>query len=428
MTDREDAVAGSRHGVEFGHQLRESRLHRGMSQVALGGDRYSGSYISHLESGRRAPTAQVIEFLSRRLGVSALEWGINAPSATTGPVGDRPGPDIIENLLIAERARSDRDWVAAAAHAEKAAAGAAAAGDSVRHWEATYVVAQAMFAGAQFAAAAEMARTLAEHEAAREFPVARAQALSLASVAYRSSDRLGWAVAYAARAVEAASSAPPIILAEALMALVSALSEAGHTAGEVADYVARLEVISPRLTSDHSRGMVAWAIGTAAFKSQDVARGLAWHEQAKALLDPQRDLRLWLRFHRAAANCRLDAGLTEGVPELLSVSATALEIIGNPLDVVELRQTRARLALLQGDPATAMTLIRSVMDDSTLSASGYSQAVSEVILADSACALGEYDVAREQYSLAARHFEVEGRLTRAIEAWRKANAAHVAGS
>lgn len=286
-------------------------------------------------------------------------------------------------------------------------------------------MAQAKFAGAQFAAAADMARMLAEHEAAREFPVARAQALSLASIAYRSSDRLGWAVAYAARAVEAASAAPPIILAEALMALVSALSEAGHTAVEVADYVARLEAISPRLTSDHSRGMVAWAIGTSAFKSNDVARGLAWHEQAKALLDPQRDLRLWLRFHRAAANCRLDAGLTEGVPELLRVSATALEIIGNPLDVVELRQAQARLTVLQGDPATATALIRSITDDPTLSASGYSRAASALILADSASALGEHDLALEQYSLAARHFELEGRLTQAIAAWRKASTAHV---
>ncbi|MGB7963697.1 MAG: helix-turn-helix transcriptional regulator [Propionicimonas sp.] len=423
MTDREDAVAGSHHGVEFGHQLRESRLHRGMSQVALGGDKYSGSYISHLESGRRAPTAEVIEFLTRRLGVSALEWGIQGPSTTTDPGRERSGSDVIENLLVAERARSDRDWIAAEAHAEKAASGAAAAGDSIRHWEATYVVAQAKFAGAQFAAAADMARQLAEHEAAREFPVARAQALSLASIAYRSSDRLGWAVAYAARAVEAASSAPPIILAEALMALVSALSEAGHTSGEVALYVARLEAISPRLTSDHSRGMVAWAIGTAAFKSSDVARGLAWHEQAKALLDPQRDLRLWLRFHRAAANCRLDAGLTEGVPELLRVSATALEIIGNPLDVVELRQAQARLALLEGDPATAMTVIRGIMDDPALGSSKYSRAASELILADSAAALGEHDLAVEQYSRAARDFELEGRLTKSIEAWRRATAA-----
>lgn len=418
-------MAGSHQGVHFGHQLRESRLHRGLSQVALGGDKYSGSYISHLESGRRAPTAEVIDFLARRLGVSPLEWGIHGPATTTGPGGEHPGPDIVENLLVAERARSDRDWVSAETHAEKAAAGAAAAGDSVRHWEATYVMAQAKFAGAQFAAAADMARLLAEHEAAREFPVARAQALSLASIAYRSSDRLGWAVAYAARAVEAASSAPPIILAEALMALVSALSEAGHSAGEVADYVARLEAISPRLTSNHSRGMVAWAIGTAAFKSSDIARGLAWHEQAKALLDPQRDLRLWLRFHRAAANCRLDAGLTEGVSELLRVSATALEIIGNPLDVVELRQAQARLAVLQGDPATAMAVIGSITDDPTLSASGYSRAVSELILADSASALGEHDLALEQYALAARHFELEGRLTHAIAAWRKANAAHL---
>jgi len=414
------AVAESQHGAGFGQLLRESRHHRGMSQVALGGDRYSGSYISHLESGRRAPTVEVIDFLARRLGVSPLEWGISGPSPGAEPRSEAQGTALVEHLLVAERARSDRDWPAAEAHAEKAAAGAAAVGDAIRHWEATYVLAQAKFAGAQFSAAADIARQLAEHEAAREFPVARAQALSLASIAYRSSDRLGWAVAYAARAVEAASSAPAIILAEALMALVSALSEAGHSSDETAAYVARLEALSPRLASDHSRGMVAWAIGTAAFKAGDVAGGLSWHEQAKALLDPKRDLRLWLRFHRATANCRLDAGITDGVAELLRLSATALEIMGNPLDVVELRQAQARLALATGDPDTAIRVIRGIMDDPALRASEHSRASSELILADSSTALGDRDLASTQYRLAARHFELEGRLPQAIDAWRKA--------
>ena len=408
------------HGAEFGHLLRESRRHRGMSQEALGGDRYSGSYISHLESGRRAPTVEVVDFLARRLGVSPLEWGINGPSNAM-PLGVvRPGPDLVENLLVAQRARSDRDWVSAEAHAVKAAESATLAGDSIRHWEATYVIAQARFAGAQFGDAAEIASQLAEHEAARDLPVARAQALSLASSAYRSSDKLGWAVACAARAVEAASTTPPIIRAEALMALVSALSEAGHSSEEVAAYLVPLEAIMPQLASDHSRGMVAWTLGTAAFKWGDVLKGVAWHRQAQTLLDPQRDLRLWLRFHRAAANCRLDAGMTDGVAELLRVSATALEIVGNPLDVVELRQAQARLAQQEGDPATAMAVIRTVMDDPILSATEHSRAASEMILADAAAALGDWNTALEHYRLAARQFEHEGRLRQALEAWRTA--------
>ena len=90
----------------------------------------------------------------------------------------------------------------------QAAAIAEAAGDTGRHWEALYVLAQAKFSSGDFAGAARLAEQLAEHETAHKFAVARAQALSLASVANRASDHLGWAVAFGARAVEAASAAP----------------------------------------------------------------------------------------------------------------------------------------------------------------------------------------------------------------------------
>ncbi len=50
----------------FGARLRQTRKRLGMSQAEVGGERYSGSYISHLESGRRAAPADVIEFLAMR--------------------------------------------------------------------------------------------------------------------------------------------------------------------------------------------------------------------------------------------------------------------------------------------------------------------------------------------------------------------------
>ena len=52
----------------------------------------------------------------------------------------------------------------------------------------------------------------------------------------------------------------------------------------------------------------------------------------------------------ARRSCRLDAGIVEGVPELVHTAALGLQILGNKHDVVELRQVEAKLALLTGDP------------------------------------------------------------------------------
>lgn len=407
--------------AEFGQLLRQSRRSRKMSQVELGGGRYSGSYISHLESGRRTPTPEVIDFLARRLGVSPLEWGIrehyDKPATLQAEEIARPG--AVENLLVAERAWYDRDWSSAEEHGRRAAASAQAAGDGIRHWEAMYVVAQAQFAKAQFTEAAEIAEDISGWEAAHTYAVARAQSLSLASIANRAGSRLGWAIALGARAVEAARDAPPLILTEALMALVSALTEAGHGADEIVPYLRRLDDLMPQLASKHSRGMVAWTLGTAAYEMGDSQEGAARYDQARTLLNPHRDLRLWLRFHSSDADCRLDIGSTDGVAELLRISSTGLEIIGNPFDVVQLRQSRARLALLEGDHAQALSVIEELLADSVLGNPEYNQGMSEWIHAEALSGLGRSSEARHHYRIAAELFETDGRLKLALAAYRR---------
>lgn len=401
--------------VQFGSLLRQARKQRGLSQAELGGDRYTGSYISHLESGRRIASPEVIEFLARRLGVSPLEWG-------TSPTGDSRSAlhdGAVEDLLVAERAWSERDWSAAIVHSQQAAESAAVAGDSTRHWEALYVMAQARFSAGDYAVAATLAEQLAEHQTATRFAVARAQALSLASIASRASDRLGWAIAFGARAVEAASAAPPIILTEALMSLVSAFGEAGHELGETRPLLDRLEQLSPRLSSSHSRGMVAWTIGSALCIGGEVAPGLARHDSARELLDPMRDLRLWLRFQSVAARWRLNAGITEGVPELLRAASFGLDIVGNVHDRAELRQVEAMLALRTDAPEHAAEIMERSLADPELLAAGVARGASIVVLAHALRALGREDEAREQYAGAANAFEVEGRVRAAIDAWRR---------
>ena len=407
--------------VQFGSLLREARRRQGLSQAELGGGKYSGSYISHLESGRRTASPEVVEFLSRRLGVSLLEWGL-APAPNPAFLGG-----TFEDLLVAERARSEHDWASAIAHATQAAASAEAAADGGRHWEAMYVVAQGRFASGEFAEAARLADALSTHEIAQQFAVARAQALSLASIANRASDHLGWAIAFGARAVEAASAAPPIILAEALMSLVSAMSEAGHAPEESRPYLDRLAALSPRLTSDHSRGMIAWTMSGAAFVAGDIGEGLRLQAHAGDLLDPRRDLRLWLRFHSTAARWRLGAGITDGVADLLQTASLGLQILGNNYDVVELRQSEAKLALLTGNPEGGYATIRGILDDPVLGGPEMSRGQSELVLAECLEALGRLEESRHQFVAAALQLEVEGRLRQAIDAWRCSVGEEVSG-
>ncbi len=401
--------------AEFGALLREARLRKGMSQVELGDGKFSGSYISHLESGRRSATPEVIDFVSKRLGLSPLEWGVSAKPDLGRPVAGA----LIEDLLIAERAWSDHDWAAALEHAQQAADAAGCAGDSDREWESLYVVGQAMFASGEFASAAEVAERLADHRTAKRYPVARVQALALASISYRASDRLGRAVAFGARAVEAAQNTPPIIQAEALMSLVSAMSDAGHAASESAPYLKRLDELSTKLTSDHSRGMIYWAIGTAEFVAGNVAIGIGYHRRAQELLDPRRDLRLWSRFQRSAASCLLGAGMTDGVPELVRAASLGIEILGNNHDLAELRQVEASLALQTGQPEEAERIAAGVLADPVLGAREISRSGTELVLAEALMAQGKIEQAREQFRVAANSFEAEGRMGAAASAWHR---------
>ena len=57
-------------GRGFGRRLKALRLEKGLSQQALGGDRYTAAYISHLEAGKRRPSPKALPFLAKRLGVT----------------------------------------------------------------------------------------------------------------------------------------------------------------------------------------------------------------------------------------------------------------------------------------------------------------------------------------------------------------------
>lgn len=402
----------------FGARLRATRKKAGMSQAELGGERYTGSYISHLESGRRAASHDVIEFLSMRLGVNADELGMD-PSLpeTTENLDDN---QALEHLLIAERAWYDRDWATAGELATRAAASALSAGQPERHWQALYVQAQAALAEGDFANAIHFAERLAGHQVAAASPTLRAQALCLSATAHRVGDELPMALVHAGQAVVLAAEAPPIVMADALMCLISAALEAGRPTAETDRLRTRLEDVSLQVESAHARGVIYWALGTAAFRSDHVAKGLELHDLALELLSPRRDLRMWLRLNRSAANCRLDAGITEGVREMLEVARGGLNLIGSVFDVFELRLAEAKLTLQEGRSLQARDLAMALLADPALRPAAVSNGKGEELLAEIELDLGSVGAARAAFIRAAGLYGKQEQFRQASQCWQRA--------
>src|SRR5919204_6018146 len=56
--------------MDLSARFRELRLHAGLNKTALARPRYTVSYVSQIESGRRTPSPEAMEFFAERLGVT----------------------------------------------------------------------------------------------------------------------------------------------------------------------------------------------------------------------------------------------------------------------------------------------------------------------------------------------------------------------
>src|SRR5919198_3266777 len=56
--------------MELAARIRDLRVQAGLTKTALAKPRYTVSYVSQIESGRRTPSAEALEFFAGQLGVS----------------------------------------------------------------------------------------------------------------------------------------------------------------------------------------------------------------------------------------------------------------------------------------------------------------------------------------------------------------------
>ncbi len=188
-------------GNGFGEKLRAERLERGLTQAELGKDLYSPSYISLLETGRREPTAEVIEELARRLDLAP-----KALEAWSQPISVNDAEYVLAGLY-ARQAWDLRDYELAASHAATAAQIALDGKNTSAWWNMTYMQAECLLKHGDVQECQQIIQRLLEHPMATESIGLAVRARQMLATVFHREGQLSLAVEHSLEAVEAVRTA-----------------------------------------------------------------------------------------------------------------------------------------------------------------------------------------------------------------------------
>lgn len=399
-------------GNGFGEKLRAERLERGLTQAELGKDLYSPSYISLLETGRREPTADVIEELARR-----LELAPKALEAWSQPISVSDAEYVLAGLY-ARQAWDLRDYALAAEHAANAARIALDGKNTSAWWNMTYMQAECLMKQGQLKECQKIMEHLSEHPMATESAGLGVRARQMLAALCHGQGQLSTAVEHAEKAVELCAQLPKgsTLIIGALRALIGALAESGRL-DEAWKYCQDMNEQMDEHSMSQLAGEVAWVIGNVAFMRHDYPEGIKHHERAAKLLSPANDIELWARFNKASAAVRLSSGIVE--PETLSAierAELALSIVGgNKTDQLEVAFIRARWLYLTGDIVAAVQKLREIHAERADLARHTAGEVS-LLLGKSLKAAGEADEALVHLEEAQKEFSAAGAQDRVQQA------------
>ncbi|MEW9871993.1 helix-turn-helix domain-containing protein [Arthrobacter sp. HS15c] len=399
-------------GNGFGEKLRAERLERGLTQAELGKDLYSPSYISLLETGRREPTAEVIEELARR-----LELAPKALEAWSQPISVSDAEYVLAGLY-ARQAWDLRDYPLAATHAATAAQIALEGKNTSAWWNMTYMQAECLIKQGNWQECQKIMQHLLEHPMATESVGLGVRARQMLAGICQGQGQLSTAVDHAMEAVKLCAKLPKgsTLIIGAHRALIGALAESGRL-DEAWKFCQDMNDQVDEHSMSQLAGEVAWVIGNVAFMRHDYAEGIKYHERAARMLSPANDIELWARFNKASAAVRLSSGIVE--PETLSSierAELALSIVGgNKTDQLEVAFIRARWLYLTGDIVAAISKLQEIHAESDALAKHTAGEVS-LLLGKSLKAAGESEEALVYLEEAQKAFSAAGASDRVQQA------------
>jgi transcriptional regulator with XRE-family HTH domain len=381
--------------ADVGERVRRLREQRGMTQVELAaGLPVSGSYISLIEAGKRAPRARVLDLLAERLGCTV-------DYLLTGRGGDETR-DLDLDLRFAELALRSGDAAVARERFEHVRALA----DHVSYHDASHAarwgIARALEMLGELPAALRVLESLA---AVDDLPRAVNRTAVLNTMC-RVLHRLGDST----RAVEVGEDALRMLrlnedldddeASDLAATLVFCYYDRGDLALAeitVTDLIDRAE----RIGSPRARAAAYWNAGIVAEARGDLSTAKAYAERALALYsesDNERRLAMiqvdcaWVLLRQANPD-------HERARELLERALPVLTAIGAPAVVGGVEVELARCHLFAGEPQAAITIAeRGLARLSTDQA--LEQARGHALIAYAEAALDDPDAAVRAYAAA----------------------------
>jgi transcriptional regulator with XRE-family HTH domain len=394
-------------GETIGQRLKRLRLDRGLSQRELAAPGVSYAYISRIEAGTRQPSVKALRRLAGKLGVTAdyLETGSDLDPAREREL---KLADLELSIRLKEEDGGEEKLRALIDEA-------VLAGDRTVGMRARVALAAVLHDHARYAEAVALLEVAIETEAFD--PVANIDVYSQLARAYVETGNPRAAVDLFERCLDEVADGDDAALEARYATLLSyALSDMGDLAR--AEEVVRRALSRAKDTEDpYTRVRLYWSMARLAHHEGRSTVALSNVRKAIALLQATDDTLHLARAPVLAANISLarDDAKTAAThlddAEQLFGSGAAAE------DVVELKLRRSRVAYLQPDATTAVTLAREVIeligDDDPVD-----EGLAFAALADGLALADDVPAADEAYRRATAALAEQGRWQAAATACR----------
>ncbi|MGW5161419.1 helix-turn-helix domain-containing protein [Nonomuraea wenchangensis] len=386
----------------FGRRLRQLRTERGLTLAALAGEGMSTGYLSRLESGARQPTERAIAHLAAQLGIS--------PAALT----QSTATSLAESLTLATGLSRDEGGQTLS-DALKTSKGE----DPLLRWQALWQVAEWRQWRQEYAEQRTCLDELVTLSAQIGLPELQSRVLAALSRCMRSTGEIVGAVDAATHAYELAEreALPERVRASTLLALVSALAEAGRLP-DAARHADELLTLADQV-SGVLRAQAVWTVANIRVRQGDLDTGAELMNQAIDGFDGRDDLTIWMRLRLGAArlDLRADPPRTESAQRRVAEVQAAMPFAGAPTIEQQLLAVRARIAVLTGDIEEARTVLdRLAGFDDLLT---YQERMRLDVLRNRVLLLeGEQDAALAGLRKLAEQAQQSGNMDLAAEIWR----------
>jgi tetratricopeptide (TPR) repeat protein len=395
--------------MDLADRIRELRTQAGFSKTALAKPRYTLSYVSQIEAGRRMPSPDALAFFAERLGVSSKYLATGIPEDIEERLAYR-----IEEARVALRSGRPEEALdllgSARAQAEEYALPGLRAQSMV-------LIGEALAQQGKVNAAVDALEEAREGELSD-----KDQGLVLAALArvYRMVGDL----TYATEIIEsflAKRDRGPLDLSVAIelqSVLISIYFERGDMLR--AERAARRALAAvPLLTSMEQRAKTYWYVGRVLAEARRWDEALDVATRARILMEELDDRRSVARLHNAYAFIclEIDPPRAEEAREHLLKAEAVLADIGAPGDLLATYVERGRLALLEDQPGEAFEFAERALADSTAEELEWAKAV--YLKGRALTALGRNDEARATLREAANCFHTHGARQQEASCWRE---------